>query len=285
MIMSTSVSSPSTPTISSITARGPSCTFIPNLPTTRAAIITGAAQGIGRSIAIRLAKDDISLVVNDLPEKQDLLAIVVSEIERDGHKALAAVGDVSKEVDVKRIVETCVKEYGRLDIMIANAGIAGAGTIMDADVEKWETLFATNIRGTILCYKYAAIQMVKQGLGGRIIGASSVSGLRGYAGFGAYCTSKASIRSLTQTAALEFGPYKITVNAYAPGVIETEMTTHPDDAHFGGPTCRLKHILKVPEAGVGHPEDVAGLVSFLCSSEASFITGQTISMNGGLVFN
>lgn len=252
---------------------------------TQVAIVTGAAQGIGRAIALRLAEDGLDICVDDLPSKIDLLNEVVAEIKQLGRKAIALPCDVTKEQEVKDLVEKTVAQLGRLDVMVANAGIAFPSSIMEANIDQWESIWAVNMRGPVLCYKYSAIQMAKQNSGGRIIGASSICGLQGYANLGAYCMSKASVRSLTQTASLEFSKYGITVNAYAPGIIETEMTTHPVDKDLGEPCAALKRAMNIPHAKVGQPEQVASLVSYLASPESHFLTGQTISVNGGVVFN
>jgi len=151
---------------------------------------------------------------------------------------------------------------------------------MDVDIADWERIWDVNIRGVVFCYKHAARQMVKQGDGGRIIGASSIGGLRGFARLGGYGISKAAICSLTQTTALELREHRITVNAYAPGVIETPATvSEADDGH--GPASAVKQFFKVPEFRTGQPTDVAAVVSFLAAEGAHFVTGQTISVNDG----
>ncbi|KAF7337918.1 Diacetyl reductase [Mycena venus] len=271
---------------------------------TRVAIVTGAAQGIGRAIALRLAADGLDVAVADLPGQIDSLNAVVEEIEQLGRKAIAVIADVSKEEDVKAMVEATVSALGRLDVMVANAGVVnGAGgvvSVMDAKVEDWQKGWDVNIRGTLLCYQYAARQMVKQGAGGRIIGASSICGQRGYAGVGGYCISKAAVRSMTQTAgalaliikfgspthaskALELRKEGITVNAYAPGVIETKMTImQADEGHYHG--YGLKQFFKIPDVRTGKPADVANVASFLASPHSHFITGQTISVDDGVHF-
>ncbi|KAF7325395.1 Diacetyl reductase [Mycena venus] len=254
---------------------------------TRVAIVTGAAQGIGRAIALRLAADGLDVAVADLPGQTDSLNAVVEEIEQLGRKAIAVIADVSKEEDVKAMVEATVSALGRLDVMVANAGVVnGAGgvvSVMDAKVEDWQKGWDVNIRGTLLCYQYAARQMVKQGAGGRIIGASSICGQRGYAGVGGYCISKAAVRSMTQTAALELRKEGITVNAYAPGVIETKMTAmQADEGHYHG--YGLKQFFKIPDVRTGKPADVANVASFLASPHSHFITGQTISVDDGVHF-
>ncbi|KAJ7940193.1 hypothetical protein B0H13DRAFT_2299237 [Mycena leptocephala] len=259
-------------------------------PPHRVALVTGAAQGIGRAIALRLAVDGFDVAVDDLPDKNDSLNTVVEEIQRLGRKAVAVVSDVSKEDEVKAMVESTVSALGRLDVMVANAGVGAGGitSVMDVNVEDWEKCWEVNIRGVLLCYKYAARQMVKQGAGGRIIGASSICGLRGYAGVGGYCVSKAAVRSLTQTTgavtALELREHSITVNAYAPGVIETNMSNIEAVDKEYGPGFGVKSILKVTDFRTGQPADVAAVVSFLASPDSHFVTGQTISVDDGVHF-
>ncbi|KAF8226635.1 NAD(P)-binding protein [Tricholoma matsutake] len=255
---------------------------------TRVALVTGAAQGIGRAIALRLAADGLDVAVDDIPSESQRLEEVVDEIKKMGRKSIALTCDISKEDEVKSMVNQTVSELGRLDAMIANAGIGhpGSGMTIDANVQACEVIFGVNVIGTLLCYKYAAKQMVKQGSGGRIIGASSGTGLRGFAGVGAYGMSKAAIRSLTQTTALELVEHDITVNAYAPGLIETKLIASEYDSHFGGqPGAAAKHGLKVPHAKVGKVDDVSGAVSYLVSPQAHFITGQTLVIDGGIIFN
>ncbi|KAF8205633.1 hypothetical protein K438DRAFT_1964051 [Mycena galopus ATCC 62051] len=254
---------------------------------TRVAIVTGAAQGIGKGISLRLAADGLDVAVADLPGQIDSLNRVVEEIQQLGRKAIAVTADVSKEEDVKAMVEATVSAFGRLDVMVANAGIvSGDGSlasVMDVKIENWQKAWDVNIRGTLLCYQHAARQMVKQGAGGRIIGASSACGHRGYPPIGGYCISKSAIRSMTQTAALELREHRITVNSYAPGVIETNMTALPVDAgHEHG--WGLKQVLKIPDVRTGKPADVANVASFLASPDSHFITGQTISVDDGIHF-
>lgn len=244
---------------------------------TRVALVTGGAQGIGRAVALRLAADGLDIAVDDIPSESQRLEEVVNEIRQMGRKAIALTCDVSKEDEVKSMVEQTVAQLGRLDAMIANAGISSyLGTVMDADVEKCEHTWSINMRGALLCYKYAAKEMVKQGNGGRIVGACSIAGLKGLANLSAYGMSKAAVRALTQTTALELAEHNITVNAYAPGIILTRMTVSEHDSAFGGePGSAAKHALGSPNAKIGQPEDVASAISYLVSPEAHFITGQS----------
>ncbi|KAF9447672.1 NAD(P)-binding protein [Macrolepiota fuliginosa MF-IS2] len=251
--------------------------------TTRVALVTGAAQGIGQAIALRLAKDGLDVAVDDIASKATELDLLVKQIQGLGRRAIALTEDVTQEHGVKRMVEETVTALGSLDVMVANAGVAPKKvvTIAEADLSDWDALLAVNLRGVVMCYKYAAKQMIKQGTGGRIIGASSICGLKGYAGLGDYCMSKAAVRSLTQSSALELKEHNIQVNAYAPGVINTAMARNDvHDKELGGPTSTTKQILRIPDAKTGDVNDVASLVSYLASPEAHFITGQTMAVDG-----
>ncbi|KAJ7217021.1 hypothetical protein GGX14DRAFT_696086 [Mycena pura] len=247
---------------------------------TRVALVTGAAQGIGRAIALRLAADGLDVGVAGRPAKLAALNGLVEEIEALGRKALAVAADVSNEGEVQAMVDATVSALGRLDVMVANAGVssrASAVSVMDADIADWERDWDANIRGTIFCYKHAARQMVKQGDGGRIIGASSICGLRGFARAGGYCISKAAVCSLTQTTALELREHRITVNAYAPGVIETPMiVSKENDGH--DPASAGKKFLNVAEFRTGQPADVAAVVSFLAAEDAHFVTADGLDV-------
>ncbi|KAF4563735.1 hypothetical protein EYR40_003139 [Pleurotus pulmonarius] len=186
-------------------------TTAPASPPRRVAVITGAARGIGQSIAARLVADGLAVIVNDIASKASELEAVVKELNGQASSASAGdtsnivahsvIGDVSKEEDVENMIKEAVRVFGRLDVMVANAGIAGPNSkIVDAKVEEWEALLSVNLRGVLLCYKHAARQMIKQNIQhGRIIGASSMAGLRGNPTQGAYCASKSAVRSITQT--------------------------------------------------------------------------------------
>ncbi|KAF9820716.1 hypothetical protein IEO21_01159 [Rhodonia placenta] len=214
----------------------------------RVAIVTGAAQGIGRAIALRLADDHLEVAVNDLASRTDQLQELVSQIQTRGGRSLAVPADVSKEDDVRDMIAMVVHEFGSLD-MVANAGISIIKPLIELSLGDFDKITSVNLRGVMLCYKHAAIQMIQQGRGGRILAMASTS---------AYSATKFAVRGLTQST--ELSKYDITVNAYAPGVIRSPM-------------------------GAGEPEVVASLVSYLIKPEAYFITGQTIMVNGGLVLD
>ncbi|KAI0029750.1 acetoin reductase family protein [Vararia minispora EC-137] len=272
-------------------------------PPRRVALVTGAARGIGRGIALRLAADGLDVALNDLPSSAPELADVARAIERAGRRAVAVPADVSCEPDVARMIADAVAALGALDVMVANAGIACPGGVLETSLDDFERVQATNVRGTFLCYKYAARQMVAQGRGGRIIGACSRAGKQAQAHVFAYSTSKFAVRGMTQAAAGELAKHRITVNAYAPGTIETDLLQSiratPSGGAYDAPNSPLGRY--------GTPADVAALVSYLSSSDASFITGthtstpfrlraltdfekkknagQTVSVNGGIYFD
>jgi acetoin reductase-like protein len=249
------------------------------------ALITGSGQGIGRSIALRLAKDGFDIGLNDLQSNQSAVEGVAKEIEALGRKTTIFYGDVSDDASVKSMVATVAETLGSLNVMVANAGISQIGPITETSVESWDRTFAINVRGVFLCYKYAAEYMIKQGKGGRIIGASSIYGKRGFRGSAPYAASKFAVRGLTQSAADEWGRFGITVNAYAPGIIDTPMTQSIET-----PDLKKGDFLEMGKqfsvlGRNGTPEDVAGLVSYIASKDSSFVTGQSLSVNGGFFFD
>ncbi|KAJ6482547.1 hypothetical protein C8R45DRAFT_304412 [Mycena sanguinolenta] len=256
------------------------------------ALVTGAARGIGKAIAFRLARDGFAVAVNDIPSNAANLSEVVEELKALNVKALACIADVSVEQEVQNMIEQVVTYFpvGRLDVMVANAGVLKWNPLVEMAADDWDTVMTVNARGTFLCYKYAAMQMIKQGGGGRIIGAASTAAKRGVPSLGAYCASKFAIRGLTQSAAHELGPHGITVNAYAPGGIDTDMlgliASESAVASRSNPEDYFQALrAKTPMGCIGEPTDVANVVSFLASKESQFITGQSLSVNGGLYFD
>ncbi|KAJ7444576.1 NAD-binding protein [Mycena galericulata] len=255
------------------------------MPSKGIVLVTGAARGIGKAIALRLADDGFDVAVNDISRNSEILSQLVDEIKAKGRVSSAYVTDVSVEDEVRAMVEQVATRHGHLDVMVANAGIAKYMPFSEMTGAEWDRIMDVNAKGVFLCYKYAGMQMVKQGTGGRIIGACSVLGKQGSAFNPAYTASKFAVRGLTQAAALEFGAHGITVNAYAPGAIDTEML--PSIAPGDTPREALMDQVKSRSAlgTVGFPEDVATLVSFIASKESQFITGQSISVNGGTYFD
>lgn len=249
----------------------------------RVALVTGAAQGIGRSIALRLAQDGYDVAINDWGlEQMSKLETLAQEIRAMGRNAAVVIGDVGVEGDVKAMVSNTVKELGSLDIAVANAGIAFGTPLLETTTEDFDRIMNINVRGVFLTYKYAALKMVKQGRGGRIIGASSVLGKKGNSKLSAYCATKFAVRGLTQSFAQEMAPHNITVNAYSPGVITTPMTASAQDASFGGGHGEsLKHLMGFGGGPSAGPDVISSLVSYLVKPEAYFITGQSWAVAGG----
>ncbi|KAE9401210.1 NAD-binding protein [Gymnopus androsaceus JB14] len=242
------------------------------------AFVTGASQGIGKAIAMRLASDGFKVALNDIPSKKDQLEAVAREIDaKHGHGSHVVPGDVSQEAEVEAMVKKATEALGGLDVMVANAGIIGpVKPLVSISGDEWDDLFRVNVRGVFLCYKYGAREIIAGGRGGRIIGASSLAGKQGGVSTSAYSASKFAVRGLTQSAALELGEHGITVNAYAPGVISTPMS-----APFMGDITKILP----PYAKPGEPADIASIVSYLASKESHYITGQTISVNAGIYFD
>ncbi|KAG5635544.1 hypothetical protein H0H81_010906 [Sphagnurus paluster] len=168
--------------------------------TPEVALVTGAAQGIGRAIALRLAKDGFDVAINDLLAAEDALNGVRKEITALGRRAFVFIGDVSVEKDVQNMVSSVVENLGQLNVMVANAGVCRSTPILETEVSQWDFLLSVNVVGLFLCYKYAAMQMIKQGKGGRILGASSVAGRRGEMYMGTYSATKFAVRGLAQVA-------------------------------------------------------------------------------------
>jgi len=253
------------------------------------ALITGSAQGIGRAIALRLARDGFDIALNDLPSKREELRALADEIEQLGRKTLLVPADVTVEEEVQGMVQDVSDKLGGLDVMVANVGgNSDAAPLVSTELAQWERLMALNGRSTFLSYKYAARQMIAQGRGGRILGAISPGGLEGGILHSAYSASKFAVRSLTQTAALELGRHNITVNTYSPGMLETTTTIHQTGGgNLANLDPELVALLKnrvncKPIKYHGQREDASSLVSYLASKEAHFITGQSIAVDGGM---
>ncbi|CAF4935019.1 unnamed protein product [Rotaria sp. Silwood1] len=250
----------------------------------RTVLVTGAAQGIGRAIAIRLAKDGFNVAVNDIEANSSKLQKFQQEIEQIGQKSISIIADVSINESVEKMMQEVAQKLGSLDVLVANAGIGDSKLLLDTTVEDWDRVFAVNMRGVFLCYKEAAKIMIKQSTGGKIIGACSNAGYRPTPTIGAYSATKWSVRGLTQAAAIEWAPYNITVNTYCPGITMTSLgeTLLEGLANFHGKTkddVTEDFVKATPLGRIGDPDDVANLVSFLASKNSDYITGQTNEVN------
>lgn len=255
----------------------------------RTAIVTGSARGIGRAIALRLARDGLSVTLADLPTSEEGLRSACDEIGQAGGTCRIATADVSVPADADRLVADHVTAFGGLDVMVANAGIAVTARFVDTTPEILDRTLAINVRGVFNCYKAASARMIEQGRGGRLIAAGSVSSHRGSDWQCAYVASKFAVRGLNQAVAMELGKYGITANLYSPGVIHTplwdaidEVVTTSESKPRGSHFARMPQHITLRRTGV--PEDVTGVVSFLASEDAAYVTGQSIVVDGGIYF-
>ncbi|MGQ9594078.1 MAG: 3-oxoacyl-[acyl-carrier-protein] reductase [Anaerolineae bacterium] len=241
----------------------------------KVAIVTGASRGIGRAIALELARRGATVVVN-YHTNEAAAQEVVAEIERAGGRALAIRADVSQPEEARRLVDAATETFGQVDILVNNAGVTRDTLLMRMSEEDWDLVLDTNLKGAFNCIKAAARTMVRRRFG-RIINITSVAGLAGNVGQANYCAAKAGLIGLTKAVAKELGPRNITVNAVAPGFVETDMTASlPQD-------LKDTAIRMTPLGRAGRPEDIAKAVAFLASDEAAFITGQILSVDGGMV--
>lgn len=239
-------------------------------------VVTGGASGIGLGIVERFLRDGAQVVSMDLQE-----TVVANPTER-----FASIrGNVTIEADVQRAIDLAVNRFGRLDVMVSNAGIIHIGPVLDMDFATWKRVMDTNIDSIFIGAKAAAQQMIKQGTGGSIINAASGAGRRGMPNLSSYCASKAAVISLTQALSVELAPYKIRVNSYAPGHTETPFWDGISKGFARVTGKTPEQVLEgfkndIPWGRFGKPEDVAATVAWLASSEADFISGQAIAMNG-----
>lgn len=238
------------------------------------AVVTGASRGIGRAIALELASRGAFVVVNYNGSK-DRAEEVKKEIEAAGGKAEVYQCNVSDFEKCQAFVQDVIKTYGRLDILVNNAGITRDGLLMKMSEADFDSVIETNLKGTFNTIRFASRQMLKQ-RSGRIINMSSVVGIAGNAGQANYASSKAGVIGLTKAVARELASRGITVNAIAPGFIETEMTEVLSDA------VKEASVAQIPLGRFGKPEDIAKTAAFLASDDAGYITGQVIQVDGGM---
>ena len=240
----------------------------------KTAVVTGGSRGIGRAVCLELAKGDANVVLcyagNETAANE-----TVSACEALGAKALAVKCDVADSAQVKALMDEAVKAFGRIDILVNNAGITRDGLLMMMKEDDFDAVISANLRGTFLCMKAVSRLMMKQRYG-RIVNLSSVVGLRGNAGQVNYAASKAGVIGMTKSLAKELASRGVTVNAVAPGFIDTDMTAAMTES------AKTATLAAIPMQRLGAPEDVARAVAFLASDSAAYITGQVLAVDGGM---
>jgi 3-oxoacyl-[acyl-carrier protein] reductase len=239
----------------------------------RIALITGASRGIGRACALELAKAGAKVAL--AARQRDKLEEVADEIRAAGGEAFVVTLDLSSHDSIKEAISNVAKEFGRVDILVNNAGMTKDGLALRMKPDDWNLVLQTNLSGAFFCIQQVISPMMRERWG-RIVNISSVVGQAGNAGQANYAASKAGLIGLTKSLAQELGSRNITVNAVAPGFIETDMTHSLKDEH------KAKITAAIPLGRIGSPPEVAAAVRFLCGEEASYITGNVIDVNGGM---
>lgn len=240
----------------------------------KVAVVTGGARGIGRAIAAELAAGGAALALVDV--LLDVAETTAAEFRAQGVEAAAFAANVANPDDVNRMCDEVIARFGKIDLLVNNAGITRDNLIMRMKESDWDAVIAVNLKGTFNCIKAVTRPMMKAHFG-RIVNIASVVGVMGNAGQANYSASKAGVIGLTKTAAKELASRNITVNAVAPGYIQTEMTEKVSEA------AREAFLTNIPLGRGGLPEDVAKAVRFLCSEDAAYITGQVLHVDGGMV--
>jgi len=240
----------------------------------KVAIVTGAKRGIGKAIALNLARNGVKVVVTDI-DKDDCEE-VVKEIEELEGEGLALKLDVTKEEEIKNVIQLTKEKFGRIDILVNNAGIFIQEELEEMETSKIDKLLSVDLRGVILGIKNVIPEMKKQKYG-KIINIASIAGFVGFDLSSVYCAAKGGVVNMTRELALDLGKYKINVNAVAPGVIETDMTNDM----LADENIKTALLSKIPYGRVGKPNDIANAVVFLASDESEYITGHTIVVDGG----
>lgn len=250
----------------------------------KVAIVTGGAQGMGRAISLRYAKEGASVVVADLNLEGAQMA--AQEISDAGGRAFAVAVDVRSQDQVQAMVDSAVEQFGGLDILVNNAGVGKIIPFLETTEADWDFMFDINCKGLLWCSQAAARQMIAQARGGKIVNLASQAGRRGEALVLAYCASKACVISMTQSIALALAPHKINVNAIAPGIVDTPFWDEVDkqfakllNMEIGEP--KRTFVQSIPLGRIEQPEDVTGTAVFLASSDADYITQQTFNVDGG----
>ena len=240
----------------------------------RVAVVTGAGRGLGEAIARDIASTGVSVVLAG--RSADQLEQVAKAIEADGGHAIAQPTDVTDASSVAALFEAAERAYGRMDVLINNAGITAHVNLTDLDEDEWDRIFNTNVRGMFLCSREAGRRFAEAG-GGRAVNVASVFGLLGRPGFSAYCASKGAVINFTRSVAAEWARFGAQMNAVAPGYIATDINAdmRADEAAFA------KVVRRIPAYRMGTPEELANVVTYLALDAPDFLTGQTIAVDGG----
>ena len=248
---------------------------------------TGASRGIGKGIAKRFAEEGASLI---LSANEESVHKVAEELKALGINAVSVVCDVTQKTDVEHLYDRALAEFGKLDVSIQNAGVITIARIEELSENDWDRVMAVNTKGVFLCCQAAAVRMKPRRFG-RIINTASGQARQGFIYTPHYAASKFGVVGLTQSLAKEFAPEGITVNAFCPGIIETDMWAYNDAAwgkllgNYQPGELMREWVNNIPMKRAGKAEDVAGLVAFLASEDAAYITGQTINVDGGLIMS
>jgi meso-butanediol dehydrogenase/(S,S)-butanediol dehydrogenase/diacetyl reductase len=253
----------------------------------KSCIVTGAAQGIGQAIAERLASEGANVVIVDLNgERAENVAATIRE--REG-KAISFKADVTNREQVQNMIQACVKKFGRLDVIFNNAGFNKPLPFLEITEENWNAIMRVNAFGVLIGTQEAAKQMIAQGGGGKIINTASIASRQGYPDFAPYCASKFAVVALIQAAARAFAAHKITVNGFAPGVVATPLwETLDKDLIAIGTSSKPGEAMESFSQGIligrpALPADIAGTAAFLASSDADYMTGQVVAIDGGMI--
>jgi L-rhamnose 1-dehydrogenase len=243
----------------------------------KVAIVTGAARGIGRAIALRLAREGADVAVVDISDAQGMQT--ARSVEGLGRRAIFVHADVTQPQEVERMVQATLEAFGTIDILVNDAGICPFKSFLEISPQLWDQVLDTNLKGYFLCSQAVARVMVQRGIPGRIINISSISAIIGGEQQAHYCSSKGGINQLTKSMAISLGPHGITCNAVLPGTVETDINREG----LADPALRSELIRSTALRRLGQPEDIAGPVVFLASDDAAYCTGTMLVVDGGSI--
>ena len=251
-------------------------------------VVTGGSRGIGRAIALRFAAEGARVVVSANEQRAENVA---AEARAAGGEAVAVLADVVDKAQVQNLYEEAEKRFGGVDVSVQNAGVITIAKIEDMTEDEWDRVMAVNTKGVFLCCQEAAARMRRRGRGGRIINTASGQARQGFVYTPHYAASKFGVVGITQSLAKELAPDGVTVNAFCPGIIETEMWEYNDRVwgallgDYAPGQLMAEWVKNIPLGRAGSGDDVAGLVAFLASDDAAYITGQTVNIDGGLIMS